>query len=162
MRGLSRFGDVSVLICLERKKKQMKDSKTYFAPIKYILIKGFYSDLRLFRILVVRSNIWISSLRYRESYTSFSSFHLLLLPSSFIFYPCIHASDSWERGLPTSEKRTCVSSNDDTGLNLSVIGKGKDLENREKKTERYRNARYSFLRNKREVGRSIQFDPLNY
>jgi len=34
-----------------------------------------------------RNNIWISSLRYRESYISFSSFHLLLLLSSFIFYP---------------------------------------------------------------------------
>jgi len=34
-----------------------------------------------------RNNIWISSLRYRESYISFFSFHLLLLLSSFIFYP---------------------------------------------------------------------------
>lgn len=73
-------------------KKRMRDLKMYFAPVKNILIKNVFLIHRSATFLNLGGaqsahNIWISSLRYRESYTSFSSFYLLLLASSFIFYP---------------------------------------------------------------------------
>lgn len=59
-------------------------------------------------LAVERNSIWISSLRYRESYTSFSSFHLLLLPSSFIFYPVSMLSTPERGGTYLGKTYMCI------------------------------------------------------